>query len=258
MSSLSLTEQLKRLRLSGILETFENRMEQAREMSLSHREWLTLILQDEIQRRDGIGLTKRFSRANFEEQKTFEAYETGRYPLGVQHAIRDLRSGHYLKEKRHVLIAGPTGSGKTHLAQALGHQGCRYGKKVKFIRAAVLLREMKASRADNTWEKALRKYTLPELLIIDDFGLTSMTHAQAEDMYEIVAERHLKGSMIFTSNRKVEAWVDLFPDPAMGNAVVDRLVNQSYVIILEGESYRRKLRMEEIGKASQEEEIMTG
>ena len=244
MNEISLEEQLKRLRLSGILDTFENRLSQAREMGLSHREWLTLILQDEIQRRDGLSLSKRFKKANFEQQKTFEDYDNSRYPLATQHLIRDLRNGQYLKESRHVLIEGPTGSGKTHLAQALGHQGCRQGNHVKFIRSAVLFREMKASRADNTWEKALRKFTTPDLLIIDDFGLSALNHTQAEDIYEIVAERHLNASLIFTSNRKIEAWVDLFPDPAMGNAVVDRLVNQSYVIILEGESYRRKLRLD--------------
>lgn len=119
-----------------------------------------------------------------------------------------------------------------------------------------MFREMKASRADNTWEKSLRKLTIPDLLIIDDFGLSTLTHTQAEDIYEIVAERHLKASFIFTSNRKVEAWVNLFPDAAMGNAGVDRSVNQSYVIILEGDSYRRKIRLESEGHSSQEEKIM--
>ena len=154
-----------------------------------------------------------------------------------------------------LLISGPTGSGKTHLAQALGHQGCRQGKRVKFIRSAVMFREMKASRADNTWEKSLRKLTLPDLLIIDDFGLSELRHTQAEDIYEIVAERHLNESFIFTSNRKIEAWVNLFPDPAMGNAVVDRLVNQSYVIILEGESYRRKLRLDSASQPQKEKNM---
>ena len=118
-----------------------------------------------------------------------------------------------------------------------------------------MFREMKASRADNTWEKSLRKFTLPDLLIIDDFGLSELRHTQTEDIYEIVAERHLNASFIFTSNRKIEAWVNLFPDPAMGNAVVDRLVNQSYVIILEGESYRRKLRLDSASQPQKEKNM---
>lgn len=242
MTSLSLNEQLKKLRLSGIIETFEARLTSARENGLSHSEWLSFLLQDEIQRREAQALAERFKRAKFEQEKTFEEYELARYPLPIQHLIRDLMGGLYLKDHHHVLAVGPTGTGKTHLAQALGHQACRQGKSVRFIRASVLLREMHASRADQSWERTLKKLTTPDLLVIDDFGLSTLNLSQAEDFYELVAERHLKSSLILTSNRKVEAWVDLFPDPAMGNAVVDRLSNQSYHVILEGESYRRQTR----------------
>ena len=242
MTSLSLNEQFKKLRLSGIMETFEARLTSARENGLSHSEWLSLLLQDEIQRREALALEKRFKKASFEQIKTFEEYEITRYPLTMQHLIRDLMGGLYLKEHHHCLAVGPTGTGKTHLAQALGHQACRQGKSVRFIRTSVLLREMHASRADQSWERTLKKLSTPDLLIIDDFGLSALTLTQAEDFYELVAERHLKSSFIITSNRKVEAWVDLFPDPAMGNAVVDRLTNQSYHVILEGDSYRRKMR----------------
>jgi DNA replication protein DnaC len=236
-----LNEQLKRLRLSGVLDTFEVRLTQARENALSHTEWLALLLQDEIQRREGQTLVERFKRAKFEQEKTFEGYEMGRYPLPVQHLIHDLMAGHYLKENQHILIVGPTGTGKTHLAQALGHQACRQGNQVRFIRAAVLLRELYASRADQTWNKAIKKFISPELLIIDDFGLSTLSFTQAEDLYKLITQRHLNSSIILTSNRKVEAWVELFPDPTMGNAVVDRISNQSYHIVLEGESYRRKM-----------------
>lgn len=242
MTKYPLEEQLRRLRLSGILETFENRLEHARENVLSHQEWLSLLLQDEIERRESQALSKRFKRAKFEEEKTFEGFEKGRYPLKIQYLLRDLITGQYLREKRHIIIEGPTGSGKTHLAQALGHHACRQGKSVRFIRASVLLRDMNASRADNSWERVLKRFATQDLLIIDDFGLSPLTFTQSEDIYELVAERHSKASFIFTSNRKIEAWVNLFPDPAMGNAVVDRLCHNSYPIILEGESYRRQMR----------------
>lgn len=242
MSSLSLNEQLKKLRLPGILETYEARLTSARENGLSHSEWLSLLLQDEIQRREGQALQARLKKAKFDQNQTFEEYDLGRYPLAVQHLVRDLMGGLYLKEHQHLLAVGPTGTGKTHLAQALGHQACRQGKSVRFIRASTLLREMHASRADQSWEWTLKKLTSLDLLIIDDFGLSALSLSQAEDFYELVAERHLKSSLIITSNRKVEAWVDLFPDPAMGNAVVDRLTNQSFHAILEGDSYRRKMR----------------
>ncbi|OJX13128.1 MAG: hypothetical protein BGO77_08550 [Caedibacter sp. 37-49] len=163
---------------------------------------------------------------------------------------------HYLQESRHILIVGPTGTGKTHLAQALGHQACRQGKRVRFIRAATLLRELNASRADHTWERALNRFVAPELLIIDDFGLSALSFSQAEDIYELIAQRHLKSSFIFTSNRKIEAWVELFPDPAMGNAALDRVVSQSYHVILEGDSYRRKEQQAKSSSPQQEEAAM--
>lgn len=242
--TLSITEQLKQLRLMGILETFEARLCQARENALGHQEWLSLILQDEIERRNVSALSKRLKKAKFEQVKTFEDYDMKLYGTSIQSLIRDLMGGHYLKNPYHVIIEGPTGSGKTHLAQALGHQACRQGKTVRFIRSSVLFRDMYGSRADHTWEKTLKGFTTPDLLIIDDFGLMPLTVTQAEDIYELVAERHLKGSFIFTSNRKIESWVSLFPDPAMGNAVVDRLCH-NYGLILESESYRRTFRPSE-------------
>jgi DNA replication protein DnaC len=240
--NLPLTEQLKKLRLLGVAETFENRLSQARENALSHSEWLSLLLQDEIQRREAQGLAKRFNDAKFEEEKTFENFQFNRYPLKTQQLIRDLMTNNYLQEHQHLHIVGPTGTGKTHLGQAFGHNACRQGKKVRFIRAAVLLREIHASRADRTWEKTLQKFIAFDLLIIDDFGLSGFTLEQAEDLYELIAERHLKSSFILTSNRKVEAWVNLFPDPAMGNAAIDRLANKGHHLVLEGESYRRHSR----------------
>ena len=150
MISLALNDQLKRLRLSGVLETFDVRLAQARENALGHEEWLSLILQDEILRRDHQALSERLKKAKFEQEKTFETFDLQRYPLKVQSLIRDLMTGHYLQQQGHVLIVGPTGTGKSHLAQALGHQACRQGRRVRFIRASLFLREMHASRADHS------------------------------------------------------------------------------------------------------------
>jgi DNA replication protein DnaC len=231
---------LKRLRLEGLLKTFEQRLSQARDSSLSHQEFITLLLQDEVQRREAENFIKRLSSAKFEETKTLEELQLNRYPVKEQQIIRELMCGNYLVEHQHILIMGPTGTGKTHLAQALGHQACRQGKSVRFIRAQALHHILTASKADRSWQIELKKFLAPKLLIIDDFGLQALTATQAEDIYELIAERYLKGSFIFTSNRKVEAWMDLFPDKVMANAALDRLSNQAHHIVLTGESYRRK------------------
>lgn len=234
--------QLKKIRMGGILETLESRLAQARENNLSHTELLELIFQDEVQRREIVSLAKRLNQAKFEEKKTLEDLRFDRYPIKVQQIIRDLTGGNYLKSNQHIIIVGPTGTGKTHLAQAFGHQACRQGYSVHFIHANMLLRRFHASRADDSWEKLFRKLLCFDLLIIDDFGLKNLTHSQADDVYELIAERYLKKSIIVTSNRKVEGWVELFPDPVMANAALDRLSNLSHHIVLEGSSYRRERR----------------
>ncbi len=165
-----------------------------------------------------------------------------RYPSEIQSTIRELICGQYLKNNQNVLIMGPTGTGKTHVAQALGHQACRQGKSVRFIRASAFYRELQASRADETWCKVFKQYLRPELLIIDDFGLKAMTIQQAEELYELIAERNQKGSIILTSNRYVDSWIKLFPDPVMGNAALDRISNNAYHLVFEGDSYRKNLR----------------
>lgn len=242
MANLNLEEQLKQLRLLGILQTYQSRLEQARAHAFAYEEWLNLLLQDELQRRESLALAKRLAKAHFEQEKTFEGYDFNRYPVKIQQTIRSLMVGQYLQEQQHLFILGPTGTGKTHLAQALGHQACRQGKKVRFIRANLLFKELFASRADHTWEQKFKKLLQPDLLIIDDFGLKAFSSTQAEDIYELIAERHLKSSFIITSNRTVEGWLELFPEPVMGNAALDRLVHRAHHLVLEGDSYRKKTR----------------
>lgn len=147
-----------------------------------------------------------------------------------------------LSNKKNVIIMGPMGTGKRHVAQALGFQACRQGKSVKFISANKFYRMLHAAQADDSWGKVFKQFISKDIIIMDDFGLKALSHSQADNIYELIAERQHKGGMIFTSNRNVDAWVKLFPDPVLANAALDRLANTSYQIVLEGESYRKKLR----------------
>ncbi len=237
-----LKEQFKTLRLSGFLETLDIRLQQAQTDSLGYMEFLQLLVQDEVERREAKKLNLRISRASFEEQKTLEGFDFS-FPQKLNaKLIRDLCGGIFIEKREHILMYGPAGVGKTHIAQAIGHYACRLGYDVLFTKAVKLFRFLLAGRADHSWEKRMRKYLAPDLLIIDDFGLTALNPTQAEDFYELVTERHLKSSIIITSNRPPPDWVALFPDPVMANSALDRLAHHAHHLIMQGESYRRNLK----------------
>ncbi|MFH1625634.1 MAG: IS21-like element helper ATPase IstB [Pseudomonadota bacterium] len=238
-----IASQLKTLRLGGFLETLDLRLKQAREEDFDHLTFLQVMIQDEIERREAKKLAQRLSRASFEEQKTLEGFDFAFNPKIKRSLVKNLATCIFIEKKEHILIYGPAGVGKTHLAQALGHEVCRKGYDVLFVKSVKMIRSLHAARADHSWEKRIKRFLRPDLLIIDDFGLTALTPTQAEDFYEIVTERHLKSSMVITSNRPPQDWVPLFPDPVMANSALDRLAHHAHHIIIEGgESYRKKLR----------------
>jgi DNA replication protein DnaC len=236
-----LETQLKTLRLGGFLQTLDLRLQEAQKASVGYVDFLQLLVQDEIERREAKKLISRLSRASFEEEKTLEGFDYSFNPKLNAKLIRDLGNGTFIERKEHVLLYGPAGVGKSHIVQALGHQACRMGYEVLFTKAVKLFRFLLAGRADHSWEKRMKKYLAPDLLIIDDFGLAALSPIQAEDFYEIVAERHLKSSIALNSNRPPQDWIPLFPDPVMANSALDRLVHHAHHLIMEGESYRKKL-----------------
>lgn len=239
-----LSQQMKALRLGGMLESLELRVKQAQGQNLGYEEFLALMVQDEIERREARKLSARLRQASFEEEKTLEGFDFGFNATIPQRKVNDLAAGHWLARKENVLICGQPGVGKTHLAQALGHHACRLGYTVLFVKASQMFRKLAASRADHTWEEKIRTYTRVDLLLVDDFGLKNLTPAQADDISEIVSERYLKGGMLFTSNRRVDEWLELFPDPVFANSVLDRLAHNAHQLMLEGDSYRRTKRPE--------------
>ena len=238
-----IAQQLKTLRLGGFLESLDLRLTQAREEEFDHLTFLQVMVQDEIERREAKKLAQRLSRASFEQQKTLEGFDFSFNPTVKRSLVSNLATCIFIEKKEHVLIYGPAGVGKTHLAQALGHEACRRGYEVLFVKSVKMLRSLHAARADYSWEKRIKRFLRPDLLIIDDFGLIALNPTQAEDFYEIVTERHLNSSMIITSNRTPQDWIPLFPDPVMANSALDRVAHHAHHILIEGgESYRKKLR----------------
>lgn len=234
-----LTPVLKQLRLSGILDSLDARNRQAIDGKLAYTEFLALLVQDELARRDQKKFTTRLRRASFRTTKTLEAFDFDRLPGVNRNQIADLATGRYLQEKAPVLIVGPCGTGKSHLAQALGHCALRQGFEVLFTSQSQLGASLNAARAIGGFERKLQQLARIDLLIIDDFGLKPLRPPQDEDFHELIAERYERTATIVTSNLDFGEWADAFPANRMlGAATIDRLRHGAHRIVLDGASYR--------------------
>jgi DNA replication protein DnaC len=240
MATNELKQTLKRLRLSGLLATLGDRVAYAKGVKLSYVEFLELLLQDEVHRREQNSLNKRMKYASLDSNQTLERFDWDAKVTVDRDMLKELFSLEFIDRCENVILCGPVGVGKTFLANALAHSACRRGKKVLLSRAHKIFKTLLQSRADNSFEKELIRFISPDLLLIDDFGLQKLTHQEANDFYEIVVERYGRASTIITSNRHVDEWEVLFGDPILANSALDRLAHNAYQLIIEGESYRKK------------------
>jgi len=243
-----LTPLLRRLRLSGVLETLEVRNKQAIDERMSFVDFMAIVLQDEHERREQKKLNLRLRRGALDPAKTMEVvnWEFNR-SLNRRMWI-ELSTCKFVEAKENVLVVGPTGVGKSHLAQALAHEACRRGYDVLFINASKLLQRLNGGRADGTYDRRLAALIKVDLLIIDDFGLKPVHPPGSEDLYEVVAERSERASTIITSNRSFEEWPQLFAEPLLASAALDRLRHHAHVIVIEGKSYRGRTAEERLTK----------
>ena len=217
-------------------------MAYARKTKLAELDFLELVLQDEVDRRDQKNLSLRLLRAGFEEEQTLEGFDWNAPVTFDRERVKDLFSLGFLERQEDVIFLGPVGVGKTFLAGALGHAACRAGYDVVFLRADRMFQLLHQSRADHSTEKVLRRLLAPELLIVDDFGLRRLTAQQSSDLYEVILERHRRASTIVTSNRAIDEWIPLFDDPILAQSALDRLAHNAYQVVMEGESFRKRQR----------------
>ncbi len=230
--------QLKQLRLSGILETLDARQRQAIEGKWSYVDFLCRLLEDELERRAQKQLALRIRRASVNTTKTLEGFDFSFNPSINRQQILAFASGDYIRQKRNLLICGPSGVGKSHLAQALAHEACRQGYDVVFVNTHKLLQHLNGGRADGSYERRLEQYLRPDLLILDDFGLRPILPPGPDDLYEIIASRYEAGSIILTSNRAPSEWPELFGNPLLASAGLDRLAHHAESVVITGRSFR--------------------
>ncbi|MGA7854067.1 MAG: IS21-like element helper ATPase IstB [Candidatus Acidiferrales bacterium] len=231
---------LKRLRLSGLLDTLDVRIQEAQGNSLSHMEFLELIIGDEIALREDRAIGRRVKAARFREMKTIEDFDFGFNPSINRRQIMDLATCRFIREQRDILFTGPPGVGKSHLAQAVGHQAAKMGYAVLYRSIFDTVGELNQAEALGENDRTLRRYLRPDLLIIDDMGLKKLPKQSGEYLFEVIMRRYELRSTIMTSNRPLEEWGKLVGDVPTATAILDRFLSRADIIQITGKSYRLK------------------
>ena len=228
-----LTMQIRNLKLSGMLEHLDTRLLEAEQNDLSHPEFLSMILTDELETRTARKISRLLHSAGLGTDKTLETFDFAFNPTINQKLIRSLSTCRFMDRGEGVFLLGPTGTGKTHLAKALAHQACYSFHQ--------LFSDLATADLRNRLSQLMTRLLRVDLLIIDDFGFKAFDQQAAERFYTIVDKRFGSKSIILTSNRAMNDWGGLFPDPVIANAILDRLAHTSHQIIIKGQSYRKKM-----------------
>jgi DNA replication protein DnaC len=233
---------LKRLKLGRIADTLPERLVLAEKQDMTFEDLLLLILSDEITRRDSSATERRASAGNLDPKMRFELFDKTAKIFFDKRILNELVSLRFIETHRHVVILGPVGVGKTFVATALGHVACQQGYRVKFVRADDMLRSLRQGRFDNSRDALMISLMVVDLLILDDFAIEAMTKEESRDIYQLFLERTGTASTIITSNRDTSEWLAMFDDMLLAQSAVDRFKNSAYDLIIDGESYRPKLK----------------
>ena len=238
MDKTLILKKLERLKLPGIASTIDERLDQAMKDKWSYSALVDALLTDEVDRRNHRQITLRLAKSRLEPTKTLETFDFT-FNLKISSPlIKELASCAFLEKKQNIFILGPSGVGKSHLAQALGHQACRKEHDVLFYCTYQLFEWIWAGRGDGTHKKRLEQAIKTPLLILDDFGLQTLDEAQQNDLYHLITQRYEKASTIITSNKDFDEWPTIFTNPLLASAALDRLVHRGIQIVIEGQSYR--------------------
>jgi len=237
----ALFNKLRKLRLSGLTETLEVRLQEARGNSLTHGEFLELILQDELLVRDQRKIARRVKAASFRDLKSLEEFDWRFNPTIKKNQIYDLATGRFLKERRDVLFCSPPGTGKSHLVQGIGYHLIN-GYIVLYRSIFDVVRDFLHDEAMDGHDRVMARYLKPDLLIIDDFGMKQLPKRSGEFLFEIVMRRYETRSTIMTTNRPLEDWGKLLGDVATATAILDRFLHHAEIITITGKSYRLQSR----------------
>ena len=229
---------LSRLKLTAIRDQLETLLDEASRQDLSLRESLTFFCEAEVARKDQRRIAMGLSIAKFPFVRSLEDFDFEAQPSVDPKQIRELGTGRWISNGDSVLLLGPPGVGKTHLAVALGREAIQRGYSTLFTPAAVLAANLVQAHRQGRLEERLSHYGKPKLLIIDELGYLPFEPEAAHLFFQLVSRRYERGSMLVTSNRSVGEWASVFADAVVATAILDRLLHHSHVITIRGESYR--------------------
>lgn len=241
----NLQSALKKLRLSGLIQSLEIRLQEAASHSLTHAEFLELVLQDELAIRGERLIQRRVNAAAFRELKTLDQFDFAFNPSIKRQQIYELATCRFLREARDVLWMGPPGVGKSFLVQALGYQAIKSGFLVYYRSVFDVVRDFLQDEAFEGEDRILKRYLKPDLLIVDDMGMKQLPKKSGEFLFEIIMRRHELKSTMMTSNRPLEDWGKLIGDVPAATAILDRFLHHAELINITGKSYRLRRNNEE-------------
>ncbi len=242
-----LADYLKQLKLTAILRCYSARARQAREAGSDYEDFLLSLIESELEARSDNRLKRRIRDARFPLIKTMENFNFDAAEGLDKRLIREMTEGTYIKEKRNIIFAGKTGTGKSHLATALGLEACRQGVRTRFVTGAGLVNELIEARNERAVGRIIQKMSRFGLLILDELGYVPFSREGSQLLFQLLAERHERASVIITTNLGFADWTQLFGDPTLTAALLDRLTHKAHIVMCDWESYRLK---ESLGKKS--------
>jgi len=235
-----LESQMQALKLKGMLAHYREITEKASQNNLSYTEFLSLLFEEELKRKNDGTVKTKINKARFPFIKTLEEFDFGFQPSLREKEIIALSSLDFIEKKENVIFLGPPGVGKTHLSVALGIKACMAKYRVAFITAQKLLEELMLSARDGSLADKLLGYSRLNLLVIDELGYMPVSKEQANLLFRLVSMRYEKGSIILTSNYNFNEWGEIFSDQVVAAAIIDRLVHHARIYYINGTSYRLK------------------
>jgi DNA replication protein DnaC len=241
-----LLPKLRQLKLSGMVQTLDMRASQATERQLSPVEFLALLLDDELERRSQQRLSRRLTNSGCNSLKSLTQFDFAAAPGVNRTLIQDLATCAFVARHENLLLCGPTGVGKSHLANAVAIEALKRDLQVISRPTHRLLNDLHAARANGTHNRMFTRLVHCDLLVLDDFGLQTLPAQAIQDLYEIITERYEHGSLIVTSNRALEEWPEVFQNDLLASAALDRLTHHAHTLIIRGDSYRQRNRRKEL------------